>query len=114
MFLFIGDRNIRSSQMITSPLELNDTVVSDVDGLITISSKSFETFYNKSRINIFVLKPTPIGFVFTPFLFGHSILVLNALPLDLSNFAAYGLGVDVVFDRYKIWSIHGVYNNKYK
>jgi len=96
--------------MITPPLELNDTVVSDVDGFITISSKSFESFLDKSRIDIFFLEPTPIGFAFTPFLFGHSFLVLNPLPLDLSNFVAYGLGVCVVFDRYKIWSSHGVYN----
>ena len=107
MFLFVRDRNIRSSQMITSPLELNDPIVSEIDGFITITSKSFESFLDKSRIDIFFLEPTPISIALTLFLFGHSFLVLNPLPLDLSNFVAYGLGVDVVFDRYKIRSSHG-------
>ena len=42
--LFIGDRKMIRRQMITSPLELNDAVVSEIDGFITIASKSFETF----------------------------------------------------------------------
>lgn len=87
--------------MITPPLKLDDTIVSDVDGLVTISSKSFETFLNKSRIDMFVDKPATIFFAFPTLFFGHGLLVFNALPLDLGNFMTDGLGVGVVFDRYK-------------
>ena len=93
MFLFIADRNV--GRMIASPLELN--VVSKVDGLVAIGSKSLETFFDKSRIEMFVFKPASICFEFASFFFGHRFLVLYSLTFDILNFVADGLGHGVVF-----------------
>ena len=82
--------------MIASPLELNDAVVSKIDGFVAICGESFETFLDKSRIEIFVFKPAPIGFAFAAFFFGHRFFVLYPLTLDLSNFVAYSFGIGVV------------------
>jgi len=74
--LFIGDRNVSRRHICSAPFGLNDTVVSEVDRLITIRCKRFEPFFNKSRIDVFVIEPAPIGFAFTTFFFGHRFLVL--------------------------------------
>ena len=94
MFLFIGNRNIGRRKIVASPLELNDAVVSNI--FITIGGESFESFFSKSRIEIFVFKPAPIGFAFAAFFFGHRFFVLYTLTLDLSNFVAYSFGIGVV------------------
>ena len=84
--------------MIPSPLELNDAIVSTIKRFVTIGGESFETFLDKSRIVIFIVKPAAIGFFFATFFFRHRFLVLYSLPLDLCNFVTDGLGVGVVVE----------------
>ena len=96
MFLFITDRNLSWSQIVPSPLELNDTVVSKVERFKAIVCPSNESLFDKSWIMIFIVKPVPIGFAFSAFLFGHSLFVLYSLTLDLSNFVADGFSIGVV------------------
>ena len=84
--------------MITSPLELNDTIVSNVERFVAIGCESFECFFSKRWIEMFVNKPAPIGFALSPLFFGHRFFVLYSLLLDKCNFVADGLGIGIVVE----------------
>lgn len=84
--------------MITPPLELNDAIVSNVERFVAIGCESFECFFSKRRIEMFVNKPAPIGFALSALFFGHRFFVLYSLLLDKCNFVADGLCPGVVVE----------------
>ena len=76
IFLFIANRNVRRRKIVAPPLELNDAIVSDVERFKTISCKRLESFFIKSRINVFVLEPAPKRINIAPLLLGQRFPVL--------------------------------------
>ena len=96
MFLFIADRNLGRRKIITSPLELNDAIVSTIK--VAIGSPSFETFLDKSLIVKVILEPIPIIHIFV-FLCGiHSPKFPSHASSCLLDFAAKSLLLVVVID----------------
>ena len=103
-FLFIRDRKLRR-QMIPSPFELNESIVSEIDGFKAIGSPSLETFNNKSRIVKVVLETISKLHIFVFLCCIHSPKFPSHASPSLLDFVANGFCIGVVIEVNGRWKV---------